>query len=127
MMDSLRGNQLVDEGYVRIVIEAPSIAATWAFVLRHSSDFQGWRRKLGVSALVFPTVAVALDLMGTVSDHLSDSFAVGLWGFSMTGTLVMCLCGLTFAIFGRGSFRIAAIVWSLWFLAVVYFKMAAGM
>jgi hypothetical protein len=94
------------------IIEAALICATWAFVSRESSDFEGWRRKLEVSALVCPTVAVALDLIVTAGRHfhLPVSFEMDLWFSSAIGTILMCFCGLVFAVFGRGRFRIAAIV-----------------
>jgi hypothetical protein len=118
----------MDVGDAVGLVEAGLISVTWALVLRRKPDFQGWRRKLAVSALACPTVAVALDLAVTAIMHFHspDSFVAQLWAYAVMGTLVLGVCGLALAIFGRGSPRIAAIVWSSWALVVAVYNIAVA-
>jgi cytochrome bd-type quinol oxidase subunit 2 len=118
----------MDAGDVVAITEVALIGVTWALTLRREQDFQGRRSKLAVSALALPTVAVVLDLALTAITHFHspDSFVAQLWAYTVIFTLVVGVCGLALAIVGKGSPRIAAMVWSSWALIVAIYNITAS-
>lgn len=104
----------MDLGDTIAISEGILLAGTWTLVLRNKRRWQGWREKSALWGLVCASIAILLDLSLTVVMHFrADSdFAGLLFLATMVAGLLLGVAGIVLGVVGRGSPRIASLVWS---------------
>jgi hypothetical protein len=87
---------------------------TWAWVLHNKRKWSGWREKSALGGLFGASMAVLLDLILTAVLHFrgESDFAGAFFLVTMTAGLVLGVAGLILGTVGRGTPRIASLIWS---------------
>ena len=111
----------MDTGDAITFLETVALAGTWYWALRRPISFDGNRRKLAVLGLGFASLAVLLDLTLTIIMHFhsnpDDVFAAKVFLVVFMLVTLSALAGLICGIVGKGTPRVAAIIWSTLMLA----------
>gem|GEM_PF-2622291 len=112
----------MNKGDVVALLEAIALMGTWYWVLRRPITFDGRRRKFAIFGLGFASLAVISDLILTVVMHFhqnpDDIFAAKAFLAGFLVSIPSALAGLICGIVGKGTPRIAAIIWSTLMLAL---------
>jgi hypothetical protein len=104
----------VDPGDMVAVCEGFFLAATWVWILRAKRKWPGWREKLSLYALLCASVSILADLILTSTMHFrgDSTFTAELFVATLVASLLLGVAGIVLAFLGRGSPRIAALIWS---------------
>jgi hypothetical protein len=107
-------NITIDAGDIVAICEGALLAGTWVWALRVKRSWSGWREKSALLALLCATVAVLADLGLTIVMHFrgENTFVGMLFLVALVGSLLLGTAGIVFGILGRGSPRIAGLLWS---------------
>ena len=107
----------MDTGDYVALAEAVGLAGTWLWVLRRNVERQEIRRKLALYAFGAASLSIILDLILTVILHFhqnpDDDIAARAWLILFPSGALTALIGLVLGLIGKGTPRIAAVVWSL--------------
>lgn len=92
----------------------------WYLILRRKEVYVGWRRWAALIALAFPTAALCGELVLTAIAYFhplnqmnGTELGLDAWGVSFIAVGVLGACGFVVALVGKGSPRIASLVWSM--------------
>lgn len=111
----------MDTGDVIAVSEGVLLAGTWGYVLHAKRSWSGWREKSALSGFVCVSLAIASDLILTVVMHFrgESTFAAVFFMGTMAAGALLGIAGFILGILGKGTPRIAAVVWSCVTLIVI--------
>jgi hypothetical protein len=109
----------MDAGDIIALSEGLLLAGTWGWVLRIKRVWSGWREKSALSGLLCATIALVCDLIHAVLLHSEGTFAVILVMVTLVGGLLLGTAGIVLGILGKGTPRVAAVVWSCFVLLSV--------
>ena len=107
-------NITVDAGDIIAICEGILLAGTWAWSLRMKRVWSGWREKSSLWALLCASFAILADLILTLVMHFrgESTFAAMLFIVTLVAALLLGIAGVVLGVLGRGSPRIAGLVWS---------------
>ena len=111
----------MDAGDILAISEGVLLASTWGWSFRVKRDWNGWREKSALFGLVCVSAAIIADLiLSAIMHYRGDSdFAAVSFLITVVAGLLLGLAGLVLGIIGKGTPRVAAIVWSVFILASV--------
>lgn len=127
----IRELTIVDFGDIIAISEGALLTGTWAWVLRNKHGWSGWREKSALWGLLCVSVAILLDLILTAVMHFrgESDFAGLLFLATMVAGLLLGVAGFILGRLGRGSPRIASLIWScvtLFSVAITMVLLAKG-
>ena len=104
----------MDFGDIIAISEGVLLTGTWTWVLRNKRGWLGWREKSALGGLLCASVAILLDLILTAVMHFrgESDFAGVFFLATMVAGLFLGVAGFVLGIAGRGSPRIASLIWS---------------
>ena len=105
---------MVDIGDIIAISEGVLLVGTWAWVLRVKRVWSGWREKAALAGFLCATVSVVCDLVLTVvMHHRGDgTFAAILFMVAVVAGLLLGTAGIVLGFLGKGTPKVAALVWS---------------
>jgi hypothetical protein len=106
---------MLDTGDIVVFSEGLLMAGTWAWVFRLKKSWTGWREKSALWGLICATLAIALDLALTVVMQVQadSNFAIQFLLVVFIAGIVLAVAGLTLGALGKGTPKLAALLWSL--------------
>jgi len=105
---------MIDIGDIIAISEGVLLVGTWAWVLRVKRVWSGWREKAALAGFLCATVSVVCDLVLTVvMHHRGDgTFAAILFMVAVVAGLLLGTAGIVLGFLGKGTPKVAALVWS---------------
>ena len=105
---------MMDAGDIIAISEGVLLAATWAWVLRVKRVWSGWREKSALTGFLCATIAVVADLVLTVVMHYrgDSTFAALLFVVAVVAGLLLGTAGVVLGFLGKGTPKLAALIWS---------------
>jgi len=106
--------QIMDAGDIIAISEGVLLVGTWAWLLRVKRVWSGWREKAAFSGFLCATIAVVCDLVLTVVMHFrgDNKFAATLFVVAVVAGLLLGTAGIVLGFLGKGTAKVAALVWS---------------
>ncbi len=104
----------MDAGDIIAIAEGVLLAGTWIWVFRVKRVWTGWREKSALIGFLCATIAVAADLVLTVVMHYrgESTFAALLFMITVIAALLLGTAGVVLGFLGKGTPKIAALIWS---------------
>jgi hypothetical protein len=104
----------LDFGDIIAISESVLLVGTWAWVLRVKRVWSGWREKSALSGFLCATIAVVFDVILTVEMHFrgDGNFAAILFVVAVVAGLLLGTAGIVLGFLGKGTPKVAALVWS---------------
>ncbi len=106
--------QIMDTGDIVAISEGILLAGTWAWVLRVKRVWSGWREKTAFAGFLCATISVVCDLVLTVVMHYrgDGTLAATLFMVAVVAGLLSGTAGIVLGFLGKGTPKVAALVWS---------------
>ena len=104
----------MDAGDFVALAEGVLLAGTWAWVLRAKHPRSGWRQHSALWSLICASIAILSDIILTVVMHYrgETTLAAILFLTTLVASLLLGLAGIVLGFLGRGSPRVAGLLWS---------------
>jgi hypothetical protein len=104
----------MDAGDFVAIAEGVLLAGTWTWVLRAKRTRTGWREYSALWSLICASVAILSDIVLTVVMHYrgETTLAAILFLTALVASLLLGLAGIVLGILGRGTPRVAGLLWS---------------
>jgi hypothetical protein len=104
----------MDAGDIIAISEGVLLAGTWVWVLQVKRVWSGWREKAALAGFLCASVAVLADLVLTVVMHYrgEGTLAATLFMVAVVAGLLLGTAGIVLGFLGKGTPKIAALVWA---------------
>ena len=105
---------MIDIGDIIAISEGVLLVGTWAWVLRVKRVWSGWREKAALAGFLCATVSVVCDLVLTVVMHYrgDGTLSATLFMVAVVAGLLLGTAGIVLGFLGKGTPKVAALVWS---------------
>jgi hypothetical protein len=119
----------MDTGDFIAISEGVLLAGTWAWVLRVTRVWSGWREKAALAGFLCATISVVCDLVLTVVMHYrgDGTLAAALLMVAVVAGLLLGTAGIVLGFLGKGTPKVAALVWSSLVLLSVAITVVSSM